>query len=172
MTAQTSTYRKRPDETGLALSGGGFRATLFHLGATWRLNELSLLEAIDRISSVSGGSLLSGLIAARWSRLDFRSGVAENFRQEIAQPIWDLCGLNLDVRAALLSVLLRRNVLPHFYQKRLVGNRTLQDMPDSPEFIFNATHLETGRNWTFSKDASIWRRCSLPHQHFRRCSHQ
>ena len=153
MTTQTSPYRERPNETGLALSGGGFRATLFHLGATWRLNELSLLRAIDRISAVSGGSLLSGLIAARWSRLNFRSGVATNFRQEIAQPIWDLCGHNLDVRAALLSVLLRRNVLPHYYRIHLVGNQTLQDMPDSPEFIFNAAHLETGRNWTFSKDA-------------------
>ena len=153
MTTQTSPYRERTNEIGLALSGGGFRATLFHLGAAWRLNELSLLGAIDRISAVSGGSLLSGLIAVRWHRLDLRSGVAANFQQEIAQPIWDLCGLNLDVRVALLSVLLRGNLLPHYYRKHLVGNQTLQDMPDSPEFIFNAAHLQTGRNWTFSKAA-------------------
>ena len=153
MTIQTSPYEERPNETGLALSGGGFRATLFHLGAAWRLNELSLLGAINRISAVSGGSLLSGLIAARWSRLDFRCGVAANFQQEIAQPIWDLCGLNLDVRVAMLSVLLHGNLLPRYYRKHLVGNQTLQDMPDNPEFIFNAAHLETGRNWIFSKAA-------------------
>ena len=153
MTTQTSQYRERPDEIGLALSGGGFRATLFHLGAAWRLNELALLGAVNRISSVSGGSLLSGLLAARWSRLDFRNGVVANFQQEIAQPIWDLCGLNLDVGAALLSLLLGRNVLPRFYRKHLVGGQTLQDMPDSPEFVFNAAHLETGRNWMFSKAA-------------------
>jgi len=27
---------------GLALSGGGFRATLFNLGGLWRLNQLGL----------------------------------------------------------------------------------------------------------------------------------
>jgi len=45
------------DLTGLALSGGGFRATLFHLGAFWRLNELGYLPNLDRVSSVSGGSI-------------------------------------------------------------------------------------------------------------------
>ena len=153
MTTQTSPYGERHSEIGLALSGGGFRATLFHLGAAWRLNELSLLGAVGRISAVSGGSLLSGLFACRWSRLDFRNGVAANFRQEIAQPIWELCGLNLDVRVVLQSVLLRGNVLPRYYRKHLVGEQTLQDMPDNPEFIFNAAHLETGRNWIFSKAA-------------------
>lgn len=49
---------------GLALSGGGFRAMLFHLGSLWRLNELGLLQKLNRISSVSGGSLLAGRLAA------------------------------------------------------------------------------------------------------------
>lgn len=39
----------------LVLSGGGYRATLFHLGALRRLNELGLLHRMDVISSVSGG---------------------------------------------------------------------------------------------------------------------
>ena len=151
MLDHASQYRDHSHEIGLALSGGGFRATLFHLGAAWRLNELSLLGTMDRISAVSGGSLLAGLLAVRWSRLDFREGVSINFRQEIAQPIWDFCGLNLDIRAALLSLLTRANALPHYYRKHLVGEKTLQDMPDSPEFLFNAAHLETGRNWMFSK---------------------
>ena len=44
-------------EEGLALclSGGGYRAMLFHLGTLWRLNELGYLPKLDRISSVSGG---------------------------------------------------------------------------------------------------------------------
>ena len=46
-----------PQLIGLALSGGGFRATLFHLGTLWRLNELGYLPKLDRISSVSGGSI-------------------------------------------------------------------------------------------------------------------
>lgn len=46
---------------GLALSGGGFRATAFHIGTLRKLNELSLLDKIDVISSISGGSILSAL---------------------------------------------------------------------------------------------------------------
>ena len=68
---------------GLALSGGGFRATLFHLGALWRLNEMGLLPTIDQISSVSGGSILSGLLAARWARLTYENGIATNFQDEV-----------------------------------------------------------------------------------------
>ena len=47
---------------GIALSGGGVRATVFHLGVLARLAEDSLLESISFISSVSGGSLAAGLV--------------------------------------------------------------------------------------------------------------
>ena len=153
MASLTTQYRERRDQIGLALSGGGFRAALFHLGAAWRLNELSLLGNIDRISSVSGGALLAGLLAVRWSQLNFHDGVATNFQQEVALPIWDLCGRNIDVRGALLSLVFGVNILPRYYRQHLVGDQTLQDIPDSPEFIFNAAHLETGRNWMFSKSS-------------------
>jgi NTE family protein len=39
--------------TALCLSGGGYRAMLFHLGVLWRLNEAGWLEKLDRISSPS-----------------------------------------------------------------------------------------------------------------------
>ena len=42
---------------GLALSGGGFRASAFHLGVLKRLKEVGLLEQIDFVSTVSGGSI-------------------------------------------------------------------------------------------------------------------
>lgn len=44
---------------GLALSGGGFRASLFHIGVFTRLAELDMLKHIDVISSVSGGSIIA-----------------------------------------------------------------------------------------------------------------
>jgi NTE family protein len=49
----------RAPEAGIALclSGGGYRAMLFHLGALWRLNELGYLAKLARVSSVSGGSI-------------------------------------------------------------------------------------------------------------------
>src|SRR5438270_13748934 len=44
----------------LCLSGGGYRAMLFHVGALWRLSELGYLPTLDRVSSVSGGSITAG----------------------------------------------------------------------------------------------------------------
>jgi NTE family protein len=136
---------------GLALSGGGFRATLFHLGAAWRLNELGLLSRLDTVSSVSGGSILSGLMAVRWSSLSFKDGVAVNFQEAVVDPIWRFCGRNVDFCAAVGNILPRVNLLSLQYERGLVGRLTLRNLPDSPKFVFNAAHLETGRNWTFSK---------------------
>lgn len=42
---------------GLALSGGGYRAAAFHIGTLRCLNKLGLLEMIDVISTISGGSI-------------------------------------------------------------------------------------------------------------------
>ena len=44
---------------GLALSGGGFRATLFHLGVVRFLRDAGALQNITEIASVSGGSILA-----------------------------------------------------------------------------------------------------------------
>ncbi len=45
-------------KVGLALSGGGFRASLFHIGVLARLAELNQLRQIEVISCVSGGSII------------------------------------------------------------------------------------------------------------------
>src|SRR3712207_5709613 len=54
------------DGLALCLSGGGYRAALFHLGALRRLDEVGLLAKASMISSVSGGSIVSGLLATRF----------------------------------------------------------------------------------------------------------
>jgi len=43
---------------GLALSGGGFRASLYHIGVLAKLAELDLLRSIEFLSCVSGGSII------------------------------------------------------------------------------------------------------------------
>ena len=45
-------------KVGLALSGGGFRASLFHIGVLARLAEVDLLRQVEVLSCVSGGSIL------------------------------------------------------------------------------------------------------------------
>ena len=136
----------------MALSGGGFRATLFHLGALWRLNEMALLSGLAAISAVSGGSLIAGLLGTRWEKLIFRSGQAQNFEEEIANPILRLCETNIDVKSIVLGFLTGSKSMERAYERLLVAKATLQHLPDHPKFIFNACHLETGRNWIFTKE--------------------
>ena len=53
---------------GLALSGGGFRATLYHMGVVRYLRDAGLLESVTDIASVSGGSILGAHLALNWDR--------------------------------------------------------------------------------------------------------
>lgn len=69
----------REPALAFCLSGGGYRAMLFHLGAVLRLNEFGLLSVVDRVSSVSGGSLVAAALARYWADLDFGSdGASRN----------------------------------------------------------------------------------------------
>jgi predicted acylesterase/phospholipase RssA len=43
---------------GLALSGGGFRAALYHIGVLARLAEMDVLRKVEALSCVSGGSII------------------------------------------------------------------------------------------------------------------
>ena len=49
------------DKLGLALAGGGFRASLFHVGVLRRMAELDLLRYVEVLSTVSGGSIVGAL---------------------------------------------------------------------------------------------------------------
>ena len=48
---------KAPHYLGLSLSGGGYRAAAFHLGTMKKLQELQLLEKVNVLSTISGGSI-------------------------------------------------------------------------------------------------------------------
>lgn len=50
----------------LALSGGGFRATIFHLGVMRAFRDAQLLSQIEAISSVSGGSITAAHLLLSW----------------------------------------------------------------------------------------------------------
>ena len=144
-----------PIELGLALSGGGFRAMLFHLGALYRLNELGLLGKVDAVSGVSGGSFVTGVLASRWSRLVWEGGRATNFDDVIARPIEDLSRRRLDapiVALGLLPFVNPANVLAWVLDRGLFHGIRLDQLPDAPRFVFNATHLATGTGWYFSKE--------------------
>jgi NTE family protein len=139
----------------LCLSGGGYRAMLFHVGALWRLNELGWLQKLDRVSSVSGGSITAGLLGARWQALQFSGGVATNLDTELVRPIRALAAETIDVRAVLAGILIPGKTVAGMvaaaYRKHLFATATLQTLPDAPRFVINATNLQTGVLWRFSK---------------------
>lgn len=46
-----------PNKLGLSLSGGGYRAAAFHLGTMKKLNEFGILQKVNVLSTISGGSI-------------------------------------------------------------------------------------------------------------------
>lgn len=147
----------------LCLSGGGYRAAIFHLGALLRLHEAGVLHATRTFSAVSGGSIVLAWLASRHLT---GAGATRSFRQwcdgadfkaEVVEPFRAV--VRSDIRTG--SVLA---TLPHNWrwpqhrirmlQKRYArhfGPLTLADLPDEPAFVFCATDLTFGVNWEFGK---------------------
>lgn len=131
------------DEVALCLSGGGYRAALFHLGALRRLDELGVLPRITTVSSVSGGSIVSAFLATRldpWP-LAARDANFGHFARDVRK-------------------LTKRNIrwIPSFRwieraYRAEIGDLRLGDLPrGGPRFVFCATDLNNGVNWTFARD--------------------
>jgi NTE family protein len=154
---------RRADGVGLCLSGGGYRAMLFHLGALRRLNEAGHLATLTRVASVSGGSIIAAVLGLHWRKLDFqtdRTGlvVAQRFTELIENPVFDLASRGIDVRAVLTGLRPGRisAKVQKFYDRHLFGGTTLQDLPtdaEGPRFIILATNLTNGTLWKFSRPA-------------------
>lgn len=140
----------------LCLSGGGYRAMVFHVGVLWRLNEAGLLQDLKRVSSVSGGSVTAGVLAMNWTRLGFDPNrVATGFVPHVVEPVRRMAGEHIDITSVLgglvspFSSVSDRVVKA--YRRHLFGKTTLRDLPDEPRFVINATNLESGVLMRFSK---------------------
>ena len=143
---------------GLCLSGGGYRAMVFHIGALWRLYEAEILKGLSRVSSVSGGSITAAQLALSWDQLSFEGVKArEDFVPKIVTPLRYLAGKTIDRKAIGGGVFLPGSASEYVekaYKKHLLGDKTLQDITggdNKPRFIFNATSLQSGALVRFSK---------------------
>lgn len=150
---------KLEDSMGLCLSGGGYRAMLYHCGSLVRLNELGLMVELAEVASVSGGSIIAGKLALAWRKLTFVDGVATNLDKEVIEPIVRFASVGVDVKAILLGLLpglSAADIVARSYDKHLFNGSTLADIPkDSPRFTFMATNLQTGSGWRFSGDYAV-----------------
>ena len=143
----------------LALSGGGIRAMIFHLGVLRQLAEFSLLERVEKISTVSGGSLITGLIFSesgmRWpSSLEFKDTIYVSLRSK-------LCSRSLQWGAArqllrprnVRFLLARANLLATALREEWGVRASLSDVPTRPEWSINGTTAETGRRFRFKRES-------------------
>ncbi len=139
------------DGIALCLSGGGYRAMLYHLGTLWYLHHAAILAKLARVSSVSGGSITTGVLALNWT---LAIGGQDGFRRGVVEPIRRMASTTIDKKSILGGIFLPGTVSDRIvanYRKLLFGDKTLQDFPDTPRFVINATNVQTGSLFRFSK---------------------
>jgi len=157
-----------PEKVALCLSGGGYRAALFHLGALRCLHEMGILQSVTTISSVSGGSIISAYLAKRMVDEKMNGHIHfVNWERDVAQGFRDFT--KIDVRTWPMLIHLPWNwLMPKWRARHLQRNydsalfrisennkeRSLQlsDLPTQPEFVFCATDLTFGTNWEFTRN--------------------
>lgn len=150
---------------GLALSGGGFRATLFHVGVLRYLKDAGQLQHVTDIASVSGGSILAAHLVLNWDRY---TGDDERFDEAVAEVVKFV---QFDVRnyivrrmpfqfpLRLLAKITRRPIrnltpnaiLERCYEKRLYGDRCLYELPEHPVLHILATNVSNGGLSVFNR---------------------
>lgn len=146
-------------QIALVLSGGGIRAMMFHLGVLKHLSECQALESVHRISTVSGGSLLLGLIL---KECEYRWPSSEEFLTKVYPALRkNLCAKSLQWGAArqLLRpqnwrfLLSRSNLLAKALQNEWGVTIALSSLTGIPEWSINGTSAETGRRFRFKHDS-------------------
>lgn len=160
--------RRERRGSALCLSGGGFRAALFHLGAVRRLDELGVLGGLRTVSAVSGGAIVANLLAhpdLEWP--DPRSGPGRvgGLEELVVEPLRALTRRNVRT-PALLS-----RLRPPGWGSADVSVRVLADELEravpwwgtdlrehrrgGPVILTGATEVGYGVSWIFADARSV-----------------
>lgn len=158
---------------GLALSGGGYRAAAYHIGTLRALRKLGILDKVDVISSVSGGSITAAYYALH---KDNYEEFETSFIEKLQKGVLHLAILNVLIIAGVLIVLvyyfgwigllvglvvlffIHYFVLPLSlwirwqYDWLFFKRAKLKDLPDSPSVKLCSTDIATGRLFICSKE--------------------
>jgi esterase/lipase superfamily enzyme/predicted acylesterase/phospholipase RssA len=150
----------------LCLSGGGLRATFFHLGMIRFLRDADLLRQVTRICSVSGGTILAAHLVLNWDKYTGTDADFEKVERELINfGSRDVRGRV--IRRWLLALMLpllqffpaisRRTKLLEREYSRLFNKALLHDLSASsanprPELHMLATSFTTGNLCSFSKE--------------------
>ncbi len=115
-------------KVGLALSGGGFRASLYHLGVLARLAEMDVLRSVEVLSTVSGGSIVGAHYYLEIQDL------LENTKDEL---------ISRDDYIKLV----KERLIPRFLKgvQRNLRTRTLASFPANIKMIFSKEYSRSHR---------------------------
>ena len=154
-----STYlpEKKREGTAFCMSGGGYRAALFHLGALRRLNELGMLSKIDTFTSVSGGSIIAAQLATFMARAQIEPGKSiDGFDDGVAGPMRAFAGRDVRTGAALARLHPRNWLVPGAQSEALASAYAqgpapgrLDDLPENPRFVLLASDMRFRDQWVF-----------------------
>jgi hypothetical protein len=146
VSAEAPTHGIRRENT-LCLSGAGYRAALFHLGALTRLNELGMLTGIETVGAAGGGSILAALLATRvpWPLRD----CYPDWPAAVAKPMRGIA---------------RDNPIPTGPADAAVEEGFARELVDSggeeadggPRFVFGAAGLTLGEMGRDGEDDLRW----------------
>lgn len=157
--------RREPEPPGggrpgvaVALSGGGFRATLAGLGVIRFLADAELLADVRWVSSVSGGSVASGLLAVAMPELR-----AEGFSREAVDGVVVRPFVDRISSEALKTRLLREiwkvigprtrtELLAEELDDLFLRGLLLEDLDPGVRFIVNAANTSTGVRFGFERE--------------------
>lgn len=171
---------------GLSLSGGGYRAAIYHLGTFRKLQEMGILENVDVISTISGGSITGACYGLKGDNFEefekcLRAIVQKSIIRGILYSFRFICIFVFLLFIVVLSIYLLftrlawvstpllvivisslliyqfkifpvSSIINRLYSKWFFDGKTLKDFNPIPRIAINATNLETGRPFTFSKN--------------------
>jgi predicted acylesterase/phospholipase RssA len=151
---------------GLALSGGGFRATLYHLGVIRYLRDSETLPLVGDIAAVSGGSILAAHLVLNWDRYtgtdaEFAEAAGEVIRfvqHDVRNRIVRRLPLLFPIRLfGKLTGWSAANFTPNallekYYRTFLYGDRRLFELPEQPALHMLATNVSDGVMAVFNRE--------------------
>ncbi len=157
--AQAKTATGPLGEIALSFSGGGYRATAFHLGVLDMLNELKLLPDIRALSTVSGGTF-TGLMFAVWvAESENLDNFADGFRAKLETFLQETNVINLafaNIAQQKRRPSLIRAAAQIYASEGMLGEHKFalllnSDKPQLAELAFNATEFTGGNSFRFVK---------------------
>jgi predicted acylesterase/phospholipase RssA len=163
-----------PRSIVLCLSGGGLRATFFHLGVIRALKRLNLLDKVTDIASVSGGSIIAAHLVEDWEQYVGEPNLFDKAQFSLLSlRRWDLRGkairrslfwwplyyLSLHFPKYLSWFRIGRTELLRREYDKFFKSHNLDSLGKSskrsPQFHIVSTNLKTGGLCSFTKNEYV-----------------